>query len=137
MIVRHFSRRETIASLAASGAAAALLPSLPLWAAAPARRTIDFHHHFNPPFLVNAAAGNRVGADAGGLNWDLSYSLEDMDKTGIAKAVISPSTGFAERTDPTQRVSMVHRVNEAGAEVVRDHSDRFVQLVYLPLPDVD
>ena len=32
---------------------------------------------------------------------------------GIAKAVISPSTGFAERTDPTQRVSMVHRVNAA------------------------
>ena len=133
----RFTRREMIASLAASGAAAALLPSLPLWAAAQQRRAIDFHHHFNPPFLVNAAAGNRVGADAGGLNWDLSYSLEDMDKTGIAKAVISPSTGFAERTDPSQRVGLIHRVNEAGAEVVRDHPTRFVQLVYLPLPDVD
>jgi len=133
----RFSRRQIIGSLAATGAAAALIPSLPLWAAAPPRRAIDFHHHFNPPFLINAAAGNRVGADAGGLNWDLSYSLEDMDKTGIAKAVLSPSTGFAERADPSTRVNLIHRVNEAGAGVVRDHPTRFVQLVYLPLPDVD
>jgi 6-methylsalicylate decarboxylase len=131
------SRREIVASLAACAAGAALLPSIPSWAAAPAAKAIDFHHHFNPPFLVAAAQANRVGADASGLNWDLGYSLEDMDKTGIAKAVISPSTGFAERTDPSQRVGMVHRVNEYGAELVRDHPTRFVQLVYMPLPDVD
>jgi predicted TIM-barrel fold metal-dependent hydrolase len=125
-----------LASLAALGTAAALLPAMARSAPA-AARAIDFHHHFNPPFLVNAAAGNRVGADAGGLNWDLSYSLEDMDRAGIRKAVISPSTGFAERTDPAQRVSIVHRVNEAGAQVVRDHPTRFVQLAYMPLPDVD
>ena len=130
------SRREIIASLAALGAAAAL-PARSVFAAAPAPRAIDFHHHFNPPFLINAASANRVGADAGGLNWDLSYSLDDMDKSGIAKAVISPSTGFAERTDPTQRVDMVHRVNEYGAQLVRDHPSRFAQLVYLPLPNVD
>src|SRR5436190_23651686 len=115
------SRREVVASLAACGAAAALLPSMPSWAAAPAARAIDFHHHFNPPFLVAAAQANRVGADASGLNWDLGYSLEDMDKPGIATAVMSASTGFAERTDPTQRVAMVHRGNEYGAELVRDH----------------
>src|SRR5258706_3681220 len=130
------SRREIVASLAACGAAGALLPSIPSFPA-PAARAIDFHHHFNPPFLVAAAQANRVGADASGLNWDIGYSLEDMDKTGIAKAVISPSTGFAERTDPAQRVGMVHRVNEYGAELVRDHPTRYVQLVYMPLPDVD
>jgi 6-methylsalicylate decarboxylase len=130
------SRREMAASLAALGAAAAL-PSASALAAAPAPKAIDFHHHFNPPFLVSAAAGNRVGADAGGLNWDIGYSLEDMDKAGITKAVISPSTGFAERTDPAQRVGMVRRVNEFGAELVRDHPARYVQLVYMPLPDVD
>jgi predicted TIM-barrel fold metal-dependent hydrolase len=125
-----------MASLGLLGAAAAF-PNLPALAAAPAARAIDFHHHFNPPFLISAAGGNRVGADAGGLNWDLSYSLEDMDKSGIAKAIISPSTGFAERTDPASRVDMVHRVNEYGAELVRDHPTRYAQLVYLPLPDVD
>src|SRR5882757_10482917 len=87
------SRREIVASLAACGTAAALLPSIPSFAA-PAARAIDFHHHFNPPFLVAAAQANRVGADASGLNWDIGYSLGDMDKSGIAKAVISPSTGF-------------------------------------------
>ena len=129
------SRREIVATLAALGAATALGPNA---RAAAAARTIDFHHHFNPPFLVNAAAGNRVGAgDAGGLNWDLSYSLEDMDKTGIAKAVISPPTGFAERTEPGQRSTLIRRINDYGAELVRDHPGRYAQLVYLPLPDVD
>jgi predicted TIM-barrel fold metal-dependent hydrolase len=124
--------------LLASGAAAAVLRGSFARAAAPAPKIMDFHHHFNPPFLVNAAAGNRVGAgDAGGLNWDLGWSLEDMDKAGIAKAVLSPPTGFAERTDPAMRPAIIRKVNDYGAEVVRDHPSRFVQLVYLPLPDVD
>jgi predicted TIM-barrel fold metal-dependent hydrolase len=129
------TRRELMASLAAAGAAAAL-PSL-VRAAPQAGRAIDFHHHFNPPFLVSAAAGNRVGNNGAGLNWDLNYSLEDMDRSGIRTAIISPSTGFAERLDPAQKVPMIHRVNEYGAELVRDHKGRFLQLVYLPLPDVD
>jgi 6-methylsalicylate decarboxylase len=130
------SRRQIVGSLAALGAAASLT-SVPLWAAAPGARTIDFHHHFNPPFLVNAAAGNRVGVDPNALNWDIGYSLEDMDKARIAKAVLSSPTGFAERTDPAQRSGMIRRVNEYGAELVRDHAARYVQLVYMPLPDVD
>src|SRR5689334_20669634 len=131
------TRRRLLAT-GASVAAAAMLPRLPAVAAATGTRIIDFHHHFNPPFLVNAAAGNRVGAgDAGGLNWDLGWSLEDMDRAGITKAVLSPPTGFAERTDPAMRPATIRKVNDYGAEVVRDHSTRFVQLVYLPLPDVD
>src|SRR5258708_34363483 len=86
------SRREIVASLAACGAAAVLLPSIPSWAA-PAARAIDFHHHFNPPFLVAAAQANRVGADASGLKWDLGYSLEDMDKTASAKVRIDQQAG--------------------------------------------
>ena len=55
------SRRDLIATIAALGGLS-LLPSLSKDAtAAPATRAIDFHHHFNPPFLVNAAANNRVG----------------------------------------------------------------------------
>jgi predicted TIM-barrel fold metal-dependent hydrolase len=124
--------------LLASGAAVAALRGSLARAATTGTRIIDFHHHFNPPFLVNAAAGNRVGAgDAGGLNWDLGWSLEDMDRAGITKAVLSPPTGFAERTDPAMRPATIRKVNDYGAEVVRDHSTRFVQLVYLPLPDVD
>ena len=129
------SRREVTASLGALAAAA--LPSARAFAAAPAGKAIDFHHHFNPPFLVEAARGNRVGDNGGGLNWDIGYSLDDMDKAGITKAVLSPPTGFAERTDPTKRVGMVRQVNEFGAGLVRDHPTRYVQFVYMPLPDVD
>jgi predicted TIM-barrel fold metal-dependent hydrolase len=140
MISTKFSgvTRRTILATGAAAAAAVILPRLSASAAAQTRPVIDFHHHFNPPFLVNAAAGNRVGAgDAAGLNWDLAWSLEDMDKTGITKAVLSPPTGFTERTEPSMRAAMIRKVNEYGAEVVRDHPTRFVQLVYMPLPDVD
>ena len=133
------TRREALAALAAIGGAS-LLPaglSQAFAAAAATRRAIDFHHHFNPPFLVNAAAGNRVGANANRLNWDLSFSLENMDKAGIATSIITPPTGFAERTEPSGRVAMVRKTNEYGAQVVRDHRGRYLQLVYMPLPDVD
>jgi predicted TIM-barrel fold metal-dependent hydrolase len=60
-----------------------------------------------------------------------------MDRVGIATSIITPPTGFAERTDPSGRVAMVRRTNEYGAQVVRDHPGRYLQLVYMPLPDVD
>src|SRR5262245_7596864 len=109
-----------IAALAAAGGASLFPAALSqgFTAAPQTRRAIDFHHHFNPPFLVNAAAGNRVGANANRLNWDLSFSLENMDKVGIATSIITPPTGFAERTDPSGRVSMVRQTNEYGAQVV-------------------
>src|SRR5690349_8705975 len=113
------SRREALVGLGAVGAVS--VSPLVSHAAAPAARAIDFHHHFNPPFLVNAAAQNRVGGNGGDLNWSLQYSLEDMDKAGIRAAVISPSTGFAERVEPSARGPMIRKVNDYGAELVRDH----------------
>jgi predicted TIM-barrel fold metal-dependent hydrolase len=137
---RHPSRRD-FAIGAAALCGAAILPSrsgAQTGARAALARAVDFHHHFNPPFLVTAAAGNRVGAN-GGLNWETSYSLDDMDKAGIGRAIISPPTGFAERTDidPKARAPMIRKVNDYGAELVRDHPGRYFQLVYMPLPDVD
>src|SRR3569832_1632684 len=118
------TRRGALAGLGAIGALTLIPPALR--AAAPAARAIDFHHHFNPPFLVNAAAQNRVGGNGGDLNWSLAYSLEDMEKSGIRAAVISPSTGFAERVEPSARGPMIRKVNDYGADLVRDHKGMFV-----------
>lgn len=137
MSQHHLSRRAFAASLTALGTASLLPAGVWRALAAPAAKAIDFHHHFNPPFLVNAAAGNRVGNNGAGLNWDLAYSLDDMDKTGITTAIISPPTGFAERIAADKRVATIRTVNEYGADLVRDHKGRFLQLIYLPLPDVD
>lgn len=131
------SRREFAASLAVLGGASLLTATKWRAVAAPGAHAIDFHHHFNPPFLVNAAAGNRVGTGGVGLNWDLAYSLDDMDKSGVSKAIISPPTGFAERIAADKRVGTIKTVNDYGAELVRDHKARFLQLIYVPLPDVD
>jgi predicted TIM-barrel fold metal-dependent hydrolase len=129
------SRRDIVAGLGALGAAS-LMPQHLARAAAP-QKIIDFHHHFNPPFLVDAAAGRRVGQDPNALNWDINWSIEDMDKAGVSTAILSPPTGFAERTEPAQRGTTIRKVNEYGAELVRDHKGRYLQFVYMPLPDVD
>jgi 6-methylsalicylate decarboxylase len=133
----HPSRRVFAASLAATGALSLLPSAVRNAAAAPAPHAIDFHHHFNPPFLVQAAQGNRVGTGGVGLNWDLSYTLDDMEKAGITTSIISPPTGFAERIAADKRVGTIKTVNDYGAGLVRDHKGKFLQLIYVPLPDVD
>jgi predicted TIM-barrel fold metal-dependent hydrolase len=130
------SRRDIVAGLGALGAAS-LIPQGLARAAAPAGKVIDFHHHYNPPFLANAAAGRRVGQDPNGLNWDVNWSIEDMDKAGVSTAVLSPPTGFTERTEPAARAGTIRKVNEYGAQLVRDHKGRYLQFVYVPLPDID
>jgi predicted TIM-barrel fold metal-dependent hydrolase len=130
------TRRDVLAGIAAVSAAGIANIPAPLRAATP-QGAIDVHHHFNPPFLQAAAAGNRVGNNGAGLNWDIANSLADMDKAGIATAILSPPTGFAERTDPTRRSGMVREVNDYGAQLVRDHRGRYLQFAYMPLPDID
>ena len=50
---------------------------------------IDVHHHFSPQFHVDAmmAPGRRAGAPP--PKWSPAASLEEMDKSGIATAILS------------------------------------------------
>ena len=61
-----------------------------------------------------------------------------MDKAGIATSIITPPTGFAERTDPEKRVGMI-RTGQRIRRKAGDGSSRtaICKLVYMPLPDVD
>jgi 6-methylsalicylate decarboxylase len=82
------ARRSFLAGVAALG----LLPAIarPQPAAAQAPRTrIDVHHHFLPQFHVDAmmAPGRRPSGPP--AKWSPASSLEDMDKSGIATAVLS------------------------------------------------
>lgn len=51
-------------------------------------RRIDVHHHVTPPSYVTAAAQITYG-NAPRMSWSLERSLEDMDKGGVATAIIS------------------------------------------------
>ena len=99
---------------------------------------IDVHHHILPPVYVRTL-GERLGIQGlfGSASWDVSKSLEFMDRNSIATAITSISGpgfwfGNAEETR-----TLVRACNEFAATLQRDHPDRFGVFASLPLPDVD
>jgi len=130
------SRRGFVAGgVAALGMAAASGTIEPAAAQAPAKARIDVHHHYLPPFHRPVLAANRAG---GGLpDWTVDMSLEDMDKSGIATAVLSavqPGVWFGEN-GPARKLA--REVNEYGARMVKDHSGRFGLFATIPIPDAE
>ena len=138
------SRREFLAVGVAALAFGAGGPSTPsaaqaarqAAAPAPARR-IDVHHHFIPPFHVEAmmVGGRRAGATP--PKWSPSLSLEDMDKSGIATAVLSiaqPGIWYGDNVEEAR--ALARRLNEYGATLVKDHPGRFGLFACIAPPDV-
>jgi len=87
------TRRTLLAAGAAAlglGAIRAISRIAPANAQVPtAKPRIDVHHHFIPQFHVDAmmAPGRRAGAPP--PKWSPAASLEEMDKSGIATAILS------------------------------------------------
>ncbi|MFE6691860.1 amidohydrolase family protein [Streptomyces sp. NPDC057743] len=106
----------------------------------PAR--IDVHQHIVPPVWADALAAR--GLDSGGWPipaWSPSSAIAMMDRQGIATGVLSvTSPGVHLDTGADADVNartLARAVNEYGAEVVKDHPDRFGHFASIPLPDVD
>jgi predicted TIM-barrel fold metal-dependent hydrolase len=101
------------------------------------RTRIDGHHHFIPQFHADAmtAPGRRTGAAP--PKWSPAASLEDMDKSGIATAVLSiaqPGVWYGDNVEESR--SLARRLNEYGATLVRDHPGRFGLFAVIAPPDV-
>jgi predicted TIM-barrel fold metal-dependent hydrolase len=135
------SRRFFLRS-AAAAAASAVIPSTRVFAqpAGPAPRRIDVHHHFFPPFLIEAyeKAGmlNRLVPDA--RTWTPASSLGQMEKGGVQVAVLSTSSLLsALKLDIETNRSMSRKFNDYAADMRRDNPGRFGVFGYLPLPDID
>jgi predicted TIM-barrel fold metal-dependent hydrolase len=129
------SRRGFLAGAAAGvvGLAAAPTP-----APAQAARRIDVHHHFIPPFHVDALQrpGRRVGAPP--PKWSPAMSIEEMDKSGIATSVVSiaqPGVWFGDNRDESRKLA--RELNDYGAKLVADHRGRFGLFACLAPPDVE
>jgi len=128
------SRRGFIASAAVAGAAAAsgLMPSPAAAQAKPGR--IDVHHHFAPGFHRDAIAGKRPGPWP---KWSPQMSLDDMDRSGIATAVLSiiqPGTWFGNAEESRK---LLRQLNDYGATLVRDHPGRFGLFACIAPPDAE
>src|SRR5712691_2568695 len=130
-------RREFLIGLGALSAAV-LIPDADAAAqtgAAPARpMRIDTHHHFTVPSL--RAEVTKAGQQPL-LDWTPQKSLDDMDRGGVATAILSvgdPGLWFG---DDAAARRLARECNDFSAKMVRDYPGRFGMFTALPLPDVD
>lgn len=124
------NRRHFLASLAGSLAAFAQP------ARAQKANRIDIHHHFAPPAWVTAVKGRPLLQPAN-TTWTPEKSIDDMDKGGVAAAVISITNPGLWFGDNAATARLARACNEYGARLVQDHPTRFGLFAAMPLPDVD
>lgn len=97
------------------------------------------HHHYPPKFLAERreALIKYSPGFSHIVDWTPSVSLEEMDRSGTAASIVSmgPPGLWLGDVEQSRRFTMV--INEYGAEMVRDHPQRFGFLAALPLPDID
>jgi predicted TIM-barrel fold metal-dependent hydrolase len=111
----------------------------PLTAAQPSAssdRRIDMHHHFAPPAWVAEVKGRPLLQPAN-TRWTPEQSIEDMDRGGVAAAIVSITNPGIWFGDKGQTGRLARACNEYGARLVQDHPTRFGLFATLPLPDVD
>jgi 6-methylsalicylate decarboxylase len=99
-----------------------------------AKTRIDVHHHYLPPVQAEAMAGKRVGVVP---KWTPQLSLGDMEKAGVATAVLSlvqPGVWFG---DAEEARKLARQCNDYGAQLRRDYSGRFGLFAAIPLPDTE
>ncbi len=137
-------RREFLGASAAFGAAGlsstAKGENSPMTETKPYR--IDVHHHFMTPRSVEETR-ERFMLEISGMNnstvleWTVEKSLVEMDKAGVATAMLSlNSPGPWSKTKEGSR-SLCRHCNEYAARAQADHPGRFGHFASLPLPDVD
>jgi predicted TIM-barrel fold metal-dependent hydrolase len=140
------SRRQFMKSLGALGATA-ILPGAAGWMPQTAPRAasvqasrIDVHHHMLSPTYLSRSGPARVNprSDPALANWTPARALEEMDKAGIATAMLSiPTGGIPSNQAGEQARTLVRDSNEYGAQMVRDYPGRFGLLASLPLLEQD
>jgi predicted TIM-barrel fold metal-dependent hydrolase len=137
------SRRFLLGSLAAFGATAALgAPAVRAQGASPAPSShphrIDVHHHFFPQFLLDAWQKAGVRNPAVVRSWKLEATLDQMDRGGVATAILSLPIGLnIPDLNAEQSRRLARLVNEYVVEAMKDHPGRFGLFAFMPMPDVD
>jgi predicted TIM-barrel fold metal-dependent hydrolase len=135
-------RRTFLAGSAAALASGLLCPHGALAQAASPRR-IDVHNHVVPPaYKALGRAQIIAGADTDPgavINWSPEHAIEEMDRTGVAVAMLSMSTPGLAVLSPKRDVvrKLARDCNEYSASLMRDFPGRFGNFAALPLPDVE
>jgi predicted TIM-barrel fold metal-dependent hydrolase len=134
------ARRKFLATLGALGAAAVLPDTLwqqQMCAAIPDRPfRIDTHHHFSAPGFIAAISARKTNQRPL-EQWTPGKSIDDMDKSGVATAMISTSEPSVWFGDNEAARKLARECNDLGARLMADYPGRFGMFSTVPLPDVD
>jgi 6-methylsalicylate decarboxylase len=97
---------------------------------------IDVHHHIASPSWLQAmkliGAGDPVIA-----NWSVQKSLDDMDKGGVATAILSANVPQVRPLGKDAAVRIARESNEYAKQLATSHPGRFGVFAMLPLPHID
>jgi 6-methylsalicylate decarboxylase len=97
---------------------------------------IDVHHHFAPPAWVTEVKGRPLLQPAN-TAWTPAKSIEDMDRGGVAAAMVSITNPGLWFGDPAVTARVARACNDYGARLVSDYPTRFGLFAAVPLPSVD
>jgi predicted TIM-barrel fold metal-dependent hydrolase len=140
MIVAESDRRRFLsclmASLAATAASRAERLSVFAQTLSAKPHRIDIHHHFAPPAWVVEVKGRPLLQPAN-TTWTPEKSIDDMDRGGVAAAVVSITNPGLWFGDAAVTRRLARACNEYGAKLVQQHPTRFGLFAALPMPDVD
>jgi predicted TIM-barrel fold metal-dependent hydrolase len=97
---------------------------------------IDVHHHLSPPTYIAASRAGHFGEPLM-QSWTPEKSIADMDKAGVAVAMLSVTTPALNTVTGEQARTLARESNEYGAKLVADYPGRFGSFAMVPLRDID
>lgn len=131
------SRRGFVAGTAALGLGAAAGWNFASRAVAQGTpRLIDVHHHISPPSWLDALKLAKLD-NPPIANWSVQKSIEDMDRGGVAVAMISPTAPQVGFLPKGESARIARESNDYAKKLMSDHPGRFGMFAMLPLPYID
>jgi predicted TIM-barrel fold metal-dependent hydrolase len=130
-IVENLTRRAFLGTIAASSLAGRGLAAEPV-----GRGIVDVHHHLYPPSFVTALVRGNQNLTAA-KEWTPEHSLEDMDKAGVATAILSITTPGVTFIEGDAARRLARECNDYAAKLASDHAGRFGSFAILPWPDAE
>ena len=132
------NRRNFMAGAAAMAAAGLCEPPRASAQTAEAAKPyrIDVHHHLSPPAYIAASNAGNFGEPLM-KKWTPEKSLQDMDKAGVAVAILSVTTPALNFTSGEAARKLARECNDYAARLAADHPGRFGSFAMVPLTDID
>ena len=125
-------RRDFLKGLAALSASTLIRPqgSRP--------RIIDVHQHYSSPAYFDVLVKHNAITVNNFRNYTPQRNLEQMDKAGVATAMLSPTAPAVWFGDVEEARKAARELNEyAAAKMVGEYKNRFGLFATLPMPDVE